>query len=225
MAIVRDRIVKTNLIICEGRDDENFLRYWLKSGVLSDAPGSDEIQFFNCDGNEYLPRKLAIYKAMDGFSDLRYLLIIRDAERDAPQAIRDVQSALRQNGFQVPGLPCQWLYDSQNDLNIGFLLFPTCDSNPTEGMLEDLCLKILAEPDAPICMEEIDLLLSRLEAKRGKKLSHMPKTRLHAYFAVSDDYVGLKAGEAAKAGAFDWSDARLESLRRFVAHMMESAKE
>ena len=164
---------------------------------------------------------LKFYRDIGGFDSVTHLMIIRDAEQDVAQAIRDIQSALRGNGFQAPESPCQWLYDSENDLNIGFLLFPTCDANPTEGMLEDLCLEILAVTDAPICMEEIDSLLPRLEARRKKALSHEPKTRLHAYFAVSDSYVGLKLGESAKAGAFNWGDTRLAPLKEFVRCMIQ----
>lgn len=217
----RESIQKGCLIFCEGIDEKNFLINWLNSEALADEPGfANDIQVLDFGGNDDLPNGLASYRRMDRFDEVRHLMIIRDAEQDVGQAIRDVQSALRKNGFQAPESPCHWVYDSENDLKIGFLLFPTCDADPTPGMLEDLCLEILAEPDAGICMCEIDSLLPRLEAKRGRGLSHEPKTRLHAYFAVSDDYVGLKVGESAKAGAFDHGSARLEPLKEFVRSMI-----
>lgn len=148
-------------------------------------------------------------------------MIIRDAEQDSDGAIKSIQSALNNNGFQVPKEACQWIYDNDNDLYIGFLLFPTCDKNPTAGTLEDLCLKILAKSDAQACMEEVNIFLKRLEKEHGKIFTHKFKTQLHTYFAVSDDYVGMKIGEAASAMAFDWSSSELEPLKNFIRNMID----
>ena len=220
--IERDRIKKSKLILCEGRDEENFLISWLNSDELSNEPGfSSEIQVLNFEGNSDLSRQLEKYRKMDGFDSLTHLMIIRDAEQDSDGAVKSIQSALGNNGFQVPEESCQWIYDKNNDLYIGFLLFPKCDNNPTAGTLEDLCLKILAKPDASVCMEEVNVFLERLETEHGKNFSHKFKTQLHAYFAVSDDYVGMKIGEAANAKAFDWSSPELEPLKNFVRNMIK----
>ena len=220
--IERDRIKKNKLILCEGRDEENFLLSWLNSDELSSEPGfSGEIQIFNFEGNSDLSRQLEKYRKMDGFDSLTHLMIIRDAEQDVEGAIKSIQSALENNGFQIPKEPYQWIYDDKNDLYIGFLLFPTCDKNPTTGTLENLCLKILSKSDAPTCMEEVDTFLKRLETEHGKIFTHKFKTQLHTYFAVSDDYVGMKIGEAAKAEALDWSSSELEPLRNFVRYMIK----
>ena len=220
--IERDRIKKDKLILCEGRDEENFLISWLNSDELSTEPGfSSEIQVLNFEGNSDLSRQLEKYRKMDGFDSLTHLMIIRDAEQDSDGAVKSIQSALDNNGFQVPEKSCQWIYDKDNDLYISFLLFPACDENPTAGTLEDLCLKILAKSDAPACMEEVNIFLKRLETEQGKNFSHKFKTQLHAYFAVSDDYVGMKIGEAANAKAFDWSSPELEPLKNFVRNMIK----
>ena len=219
--IERDKILKKKLIVCEGRDEELFFVAWLRSDALSDEPSFvNDIQILNFGGNTDLPTKLEKYRKMDGFGDVTHLMIIRDAERDANGSIQSIQGALKRNGFQVPEAPCQWVHDDENDLEIGFLLFPTCDGKPTEGTLEDLCLRILAEPDAPVCMDEVNRLLSRLENEHGKIFKHKFKTQLHAYFAVSDDYVGMKVGEAASAKAFDWGSVELEPLKNFIRHMI-----
>lgn len=219
--IERDRIKKDKLIICEGRDEENFLISWLNCEELSNEPGfSNEIQVLNFGGNSDLSNQLEAYKKMDGFDNLTHLMIIRDAEQDFNGAIKSIQGALNNNGFQFPEEPGQWIYDDGNDLYIGFLLFPTCDKNLTAGTLEDLCLKILAKSDASTCMEEINIFIQRLETEHGKIFTHKFKTQLHTYFAVSDDYVGMKIGEAASAKAFDWSSAELAHLKNFVKYMI-----
>ena len=53
--IERDRIKKDKLIICEGRDEENFLIAWLNSDELSNEPGfSNKIQVLDFAGNSDL---------------------------------------------------------------------------------------------------------------------------------------------------------------------------
>ena len=220
--IKREGIKKERLIFCEGIDEKNFLIKWLNSEALADESGfANDIQVIDFGGNEDLPKALEFYKGIGSLDPVTYLLIIRDAEQDAQGAIQSIQGALEHNGFQVPEAPCQWTYDDENDLELGFLLFPTCDGNPTAGTLEDLCLKILAEPDAPVCMDEVNRLLSRLENEHGKIFKHKFKTQLHAYFAVSDEYVGMKVGEAASAKAFDWKSTELDPLKSFVRHMIQ----
>ena len=217
-----ETIKMERLIFCEGIDEKNFLIKWLNSEALADEPGfADDIQVIDFGGNEDLSKALEFYKNIGSLNTVTHLMITRDAERDANAAIQSIQGALKRNGFQAPEVPCQWIHDNENDLHIGFLLFPTCDSNPTAGTLEDLCLKILAKSDAPVRMGEVNLLLSRLENEHGKKFTHKFKTQLHAYFAVSDEYVGMKIGEAASARAFDWGNSELNPLRNFVRHMIQ----
>jgi len=219
--IERDRIKKDKLIICEGRDEENFLIALLNSDELSgESRFANDIQVLNFGGNSDLSSQLEKYKKMDGFENVTHLMIIRDAEQDTIGAVKSIQGALNNNGFQFPEEPCQWIYDDENDLYIGFLLFPTCSKNLMAGTLEDLCLKILAKYDASACMEEVNIFLERLEKEHGKIFTHKFKTQLHAYFSVSDDYVGMKIGEAANAKAFNWSSVELEPLKNFVRYMI-----
>lgn len=219
--IKRDEILKEKLILCEGLDEELFLIRWLESKDLSDEPGfANDIQVLNFGGISDLSSRIEKYRKMDGFEKVTHIMIIRDAEHDVNGAIKSIQSALKNNEFQAPDSPSQWIYDDKSELNIGFLLFPTCDNNPTVGTLEDLCLKIIAKQDAQACIDEVNIFLERLEKEYNKKFSHKFKTQLHAYFAVSDDYVGMKIGEAANAKAFDWSSSKLEPLKNFIRYMI-----
>ena len=213
-------ILKQSLIFCEGRDELHFLIAWLNSKPLADLPGfADDIQVVDFHGNNDLYPELASYKAMDNFNTVHHLLIIRDAEQNASAAVQSIQSALHRNGFTFPDSPAQWIHDAQNDIHLGFLLFPSCNSRPVNGTLEDLCLQLLAGKDAPEYMNRVDSFLAELETWRGK-FSRKFKTRLHTYFSVSDKFTGLKIGEAAEANAFDWSRKELDTLKDFVRQMI-----
>ena len=216
------RVEKRHLILCEGRDELFFLIAYLNSAHLSVTPGfSDDIQVLDFGGNSDLLEQLKVLKVTPGFDEVKTLLIVRDAERDASSAIRQIRTALEKNAFTAPDSPHQWVTDRKNkDIEIGFLLFPVCHGTPVAGTLEDLCAFILKEPDPPKLLEAVDRFLDQLKTERGRDFTHRFKTRLHTCLAVSDKYVGMKIGEAAKAGAFDWSDERLTPLREFIQEKM-----
>ncbi|WP_208872576.1 DUF3226 domain-containing protein, partial [Fretibacterium fastidiosum] len=208
------RIEKRYLILCEGRDELFFLIAYLNSTHLSATPGfSEDIQVMDFGGNSDLLEQLKVLKVTPGFDEIKTLLIVRDAERDASSAVRQIRTALENNGFSAPDGPHRWVKDEENNgIHIGFLLFPGCDEAPMAGTLEDLCAFILKEPAPPKLLEVVDRFLDQLKTERGRDFVHRFKTRLHTCLAVSDKYVGMKIGEAAKAGAFDWSDERLTPL-------------
>lgn len=216
------RIEKRHLILCEGRDELFFLIAYLNSTHLSATPEfSEDIQVLDFGGNSDLLEQLKVLKVTPGFDEVKTLLIVRDAERDANAAIRQIRTALEKNAFTAPDGPHWWVKDEENNgIHIGFLLFPGCDEAPMAGTLEDLCAFILKEPAPPKLLEVVDRFLDQLKTERGRDFVHRFKTRLHTCLAVSDKYVGMKIGEAAKAGAFDWSDERLTPLREFIQEKM-----
>ena len=212
------QILKSNLILCEGRDEQEFLIQYLNSTALSNTPEfSNDIQVIDFGGNSELTKKLAILKNMDNFDKLTSLLIIRDAETSAESACREIQRALRENGFSVPKGPHCWEGEL---LKVGFVLFPTCGSILQNGTLEDLCLSILSDQSADESLEEIDLFLARLKKRCQRSFPRIFKAKLHTYFSVHNDYVSLKIGEAAAAGAFDWDNITLEPLRNFIQEVL-----
>lgn len=211
-------IVKKHLIICEGADEKNFLIPYLNSEALSDVPAfSNDFQVMDFGGNSDLSAHLQLLQNADNFETVDSLLIIRDAEQDARKAVSEVQSALRKTGFPIPQSPCLWEGESPK---VGFLLFPAFTCDPKDGTLEDMCLSILAEPQSSEILKEIDGFMARLSKNCQRNFNRPFKTRLHTYFSVHNNYVSLKVGEAAKAGAFDWNSAALEPLRNFLLEVV-----
>ena len=209
-----NRIVKQHLILCEGRDAEEFLIAYLNSAALKDHDFfSNEIQVMNFGGNEDLYAYLSVLQNMEGFHDIKSLLIIRDAETNARAAIDQIITPLRATGFDCPDKPYVW---GDGKIKTAFLLFPTCSADVTEGTLEDLCLSILRESNHEEILVEIDSFMVTLENHYKRKFPHKFKTKLHTYFSVTDDYISLKIGEAARAHAFDWTHPNLVPLKEFI---------
>lgn len=208
-------IIKKHLIICEGEDAYRFLIPYLNSPELSDHKEfSNDIQVLNFGGNEELTNYLGVLLNSEGFDLVESLLIIRDAEKNSNTAIAQIKSSLSKVGLPVPSTPHEWL--SNEKITIGFLLFPVLDHQATEGTLEDLCISILSEPKHAPILNAIDSFLQELKSSHEREFPHEFKTKLHTYFSITDRYVSLKIGEAANAGAFDWSNGKINKLKDFM---------
>ena len=137
--------------------------------------------------------------------------MLRDAERDVQKAINMVKKAFRINDLPIPdGVHTRKKASdfSEQKISTAFTLLPTCDINPTEGTLEDLCWNILKAEYADDMQKDIHGFINDIKNKYGSVSVHEHKSRLHTYFSVNEDFSSLKIGEAALAGAFDWDSAR-----------------
>ena len=211
------RIQKENLILCEGRDEEEFLIKYLNSAELSSAEYfANDFQVMDFGGNQNLSNYLNLIKNMDGFDKVKSILIIRDAERNAEVARQEIINALRNAGLPFPESPHSWV---GNSIKIGFLLFPACSDKLIDGTLEDLCISILSEEEGDAILGEIQGFMNHLTAECCRSFPHEFKTKLHTYFSITDRYVSLKIGEAAAAGAFDWGNRELAPLHDFLSEL------
>lgn len=208
-----------HLILCEGIDEWGFLVYLLNSDALSgESDFSTVFQVENFGGNEELPIQLQLWAKAPGFDRLKSVTVFRDAERDFEAAKRQVVHAFESAKLPVPAAPHE--PKTEAALTTGFLLFPDCSNKPVNGTLEDMCLSMLEEEE-PKVLQMIDLFMDTLQGNKLRRFPHEFKTRLHTYFSVTDDYVSLKVGEAAKAGAFNWRSPRLQSLKDYLRLLLQ----
>ena len=225
MAIVHNRIVKSYLILCEGKDVENFMRYYLNSKELSNDPRfGNDIQTFDFEGVDNLPVYLGNIVKMERFESVKRILVLRDAETDVKKAISMVQKAFRVTGLPIPENVNSWKKAADTsgyDIATAFTLLPTCDKNPIEGTLEDLCWNILKHNSAVEMKEDIQGFIDDIKKKYGTISTHEHKSRIHTYFSVNEDYISLKIGEAAKVGAFDWNSEKLNGLNKIITNGFE----
>ncbi len=214
MAIKRKTIEKSYLLLCEGRDAENFLITYLESDALKrDSRFSNEIQVLDFGGNDNLDSYLMNLRNMERFDRVTSLAVIRDAERDYAKACLNVSHSLKRAGLVSPKDDGTWVHDDSG-LKVGYLLFPL---NKEAGTLEDLCLAILSEKNNKNILSSVDEFLAVMESSHGCRYRRKHKNRLHTYLASSDEYVSMPLGLAAKAGAFRWTSAVLEPLKDFLA--------
>jgi hypothetical protein len=70
----------------------------------------------------------------------------------------------------------------------------------------------------PVTLECVDRYVACLQAG-GQDVRHLHKTKVHTYLAGKKDFAGLKIGEAARVGAWNWKHSKLELFRGIVTGM------
>lgn len=228
-----ESIEKKHLILCEGRDEQVFLNNLLKH-YESDYEILNSIQVMNFGGNEQLKTQLPVIMMTSGFSDVRSLIVIRDAEKNGENALKSVTSILSNNKLPVPdhvfelsnkaGNP----YNDHVDIQTGIILFPCTvhkknnEEIPDDGTLEDLCFNIIrnSDNDPDDLKERTTDFVNTINDARKTPLKRIHKNLIHVFLASTDECVDAKVGEAVDRGAYDL-DAPV--IHRIVDFLKSSA--
>lgn len=202
-------IMHPKVLLVEGMDAKMFCIWALQAYKLEDIEVHDFGGITNLNGY------MQTIKNLTGFDMVHTLGVIRDSEMDSEGAVRSIKRAFRDADLKVPSAALQWASDSE--IKTGFMLLPGDDSLCDEvgkGALEHLCLGAISNKALLECVDEFTDIVKT----RDIPLSHEHKTRLHSYLAITP-YVGMKIGEAAKAGAWDWEHVALRDFRTFLESM------
>jgi len=204
-----------HLIFCEGADAYYFF-IWFLDFIKKETPKFANFRVYDFGGVKELKQYLHNITKIDRFREIvKSICIVRDAETDAYGACQSIKDALSDSGFAFPDKPCSRQNGGFNysEIATGFVLFPDCDDNPQNGTLEDLCLSILKKDNATSILNDADSVLAKYILKRPHK------NRIHTYFSITDEFVSLKIGEAAKVGAFSFYGQAIDSLKSFLLKM------
>lgn len=211
------------VILCEGRDEKEFLCYYIEYLVHEDLV-PDLFYIINLGGNEEIKKTLPLLPSLDNFDQMKGFLLVRDAEMNAVGAAQSVQKTLN-TSFDIAIPMTGEFIKNQDGMQFGFVLLPGKKDDGTfyNGTLEDLCCKILAPMDDKAAY--FDLLkmansyVEDIEGKRGKPFRTGHKNRLHAYLSGTDNFVGMKIGEATRAKCFDFSSDALDFLKDAIVKL------
>lgn len=210
------RLEEEKIILVEGRDDERFFVKFCKVYDISD------IQILRFEGVTNLQTYLTVIQTVPDYEKLKSILIIRDADNSATDAILSIQQALKKSKItsSIPSKP----YEFNNKIpNIAFVILPgfpgsiESQEEYSPGMLEDLCLETIKNTEDTM-LACVDKFLSEAE-QCSEGLTHKSKSRLHAYLSVKNKYVGMKLGEAANCDAWDMKNACMRKIKDVILEM------
>ncbi len=182
-------IEKPKLIIGEGKDEEYFFSALIKYLEI------DNIQVNSYGGKTNLNNYLNVLRSLDSFSNLRSLLITRDADNSFEDTYKSIDGSMT-------------LIKERENLKIKTFIFP---DNKSSGMLEDLCLKAIDGSDID-CIEEFFQCVKKNTSREPNEFS---KAKIHAWLSTQlQPYKRL--GEAAKSGYIDWKNENFNDLINFI---------
>ncbi|WP_298273236.1 DUF3226 domain-containing protein [Geobacter sp.] len=208
----RNQIIMPKLLLVEGAD----ALYFFISALA--AFGVDDVQVMDFGGITDLTAYLKALHMLPGYEKVTTIVIARDAETNPLTAVNNVRKSLQQAALPVPGNSFEFV---GNTPRVAFMIFPGLaaqsdnQNNLLPGTLEDLCLEIVKDGSTFEC---VDMYIQCLQSK-GQEITRLHKTKLHSYLSGNNDFVGLKIGEASKAGAWDWDHSRLNAFKDIIIQM------
>ena len=194
-------VERPSLLVVEGVNDARFFRAFL------DWLSKPDVQVARVGGRDNIrPFLLETLPGSPDFPRLRSLGIIRDADDSPASAFQSVQDALRASPLPAPLGP--WNVERAEDISVSVAILP--DDSST-GSLEDLCLRSI---EGSIEFECVEQYMTCIEGN-GPLNGQRSKARLHTYLAAQPD-PGLRIGEAADAGVWDWESDAFRQVADFL---------
>ena len=188
----------------------------VRKAILTRLDPSD-IEIRDFGGNEELPDFLsdfinAVQNAPGARSNLEAIGIVRDAESNSVDAFQYVRKAISKLKLTPPDCPMQIVGENPR---IGVLILPP---NKDNGMLEDICLDaVQADPATPCVEEYIECLKENLpEWQDGNRR----KATVQAFLASRPE-PGMKLGEGAKLGYWNWSHEAYRPIEQFIRELSD----
>ena len=196
-------ITRATQLLVEGKDLVNFV-----CAHLSDL-GRNDVDLHDFGGVADLRKFLAGFVTAPGFSTVRSVGIVRDAEKSATSALQSVRGACQSVGLPEPKRVGR-RYGSGPSVTA--LILPD-GSNP--GMLETLLWHVVDGSPEAMCVEEF---LACVERIPGRDVTRRDKARMHAWIATQER-PEVSVGVAAKNGYLDLHHAALVGVRTFLRNL------
>ena len=200
-------IEKPIQLIVEGKDERLFFDRLIKDLRLP------KIQILPIGGKTKLKRNLKALVKSPGFDNVTSLAIVRDANSNHNSAFQSVCNALSAVNLPSPESPLMSVGDRPQ---ITVMIMPG-DNSP--GMLEDLCLKALAEtPEDPALMcirQYFDCLQQRLSQFGLPFPRSKSKSMVQAFLASKEKFVKC-LGEAAQKRYWPFDKSAFDEVKNFL---------
>lgn len=196
-------IKQAKLLVVEGADDARLFNALLRH------IGVSGIQVLNAGGKDNIRQMLKVIKQSPGYSKVSSIGVVRDADANAGSALQSVQDALRDANLPSPDAP---LSLAGTDRRVAVLIAPHGESS---GTIEDVCLESVAGDAAMGCVQGY---FSCLNNNGVEQPGNMRKAEAQAFLA-SRERPGLRLGEAAEAGYWDFEHAAFDPFKRLLGKL------
>jgi hypothetical protein len=195
-------IQKEKLLVVEGKDEVNFFSCLLKHMDVND------FEVVDVGGKDRFKVEFPALRRASGFSEIKLVAIVRDAENDAMSAFSSIRNILKKEGLRPPDNPNQF---SEDIPRIGVFITPG-DSN--QGMIEDLCLRTVKDHPVLRCVDSFMDCISNLNIHP----KNIAKSKAQVFLAAMPDIV-CRVGLGAEKGYWDFNSEELITLKSFLNYL------
>lgn len=192
-------ITKSKLLAVEGKDEENFFI------TLLDKINITDVQVQNYGGKNKVNSILPAIIRTSGFSQIKKLAIICDADNSADDNFRRIQLVLKKEHLPAPSTRNMFVHT--DIIDVGIYIIPGTDN----GMLEDLCLRTVHEDPAMRCVEMFYTCARKLDPPP----SNPAKAKAQAFLAAMPEIV-YSVGVGAQKGYWDFDSPHMDNLKTFL---------
>ncbi len=193
-------IKQPKLLVVEGADDKRLFNALLRH------IGVSGIQVFKAGGKDNIRQTLRVITQSPGFSAVSSIGVVRDADANAGSALQSVRDALRAANLPSPDAP---LSSVEDGIKVVVLIAPYDKSS---GTIEDVCLESVAGDAAMGCVQDY---LNCIKNSVVEQPNNLSKAEAQAFLA-SRERPGLRLGEAASAGYWDFEHTAFEPFKRLL---------
>lgn len=215
------------LLACEGIDDCFFLDALCRLMGIED--GIIQIEPFGPDGEDdgvdRMPEYLATLELREGFTQLRALAIVRDADTNAASALQSVTALLAGAGFIAPDTHGEVQVRSHQRverLNLGVFIMP---NGVDGGSWEDLYLEAVREESVRTGDSGLncsDAFVACLDPGHTLANARREKMRLYAWLS-SRERPSVRPAQALFWKYVDYQSDPLRSIRAFLTQLAAAA--
>ena len=186
-------------VFCEGKDDELVLR------SLAKALGLD-IKVEEYGGKNNLPHFLQGLSKRPEFAQQQVaaMAILRDADENLAAAFASVQDTLKLHNFAAPDANEPFTASTPR---VGIFIVGA----DGRGMMEDLCLKSVADRPEFACVDEY----FRCIAQHSTRKDFTSKAKVRVWMASHVDWE-YYVGKAAEEGYWPWESPAFAALKNFL---------
>ena len=198
-----------SLLLVEGIEDARFFT------AIAHQLNRTDLQIVTVGGKDNFRSFLvSTLLKSDNFTRLRRLGIVRDADSSAQSTLQSLQNALVH--AQLPTPSQAWAPEQAGHLTVSLAILPDGSS---QGNLEDLCLRSIEKSPDSTCVDQY--VKCRVNAGAQIADNRLAKSKVYAYLAVGRDGAdpGLRLGEAAEAGVWDWEDSAFQRIVDFLQNL------
>ena len=189
-------------LLVEGKDAKDFFE------ALVGKLRLDGFQVHNFGGIKEMRKFLKGFCAAPGFPYVRSIGVVRDAESSHQSAFQSVCDAIKNLGFAAPRSPERGTGEKPS---WSVLILPDAS---TPGMLEDLCLRSIADQPVMRCIRKYFACIGEVAA--------VPKNEAKAHacaYLASCPEPKPSVGIAARAGYWPWDHHAFNHVKQFLQAM------